>query len=37
MEQQSKTARNLGQTPTQNGGNAFDMLNNLTGYAQPVQ
>lgn len=35
MEQQSKTAKNLGQTPTAAGGNAYDQLNNLTGYATP--
>jgi hypothetical protein len=32
MEQQSKTAKNLGQTPTGAGNNAFDMLNQVSGY-----
>jgi len=32
MEQQSKTAKNLGQTPTGQGNNAFDMLNQVSGY-----
>jgi hypothetical protein len=32
MQQQSQTAKNLGQTPTAGGGNAYDQLNNLTGY-----
>ena len=31
-EQMSKTARNLGQTPTGAGNNAFDMLNQVSGY-----
>jgi len=35
MEQQSKTARNLGQTPTGKGNNAFDMLNQVSGYGAP--
>jgi len=33
MEQQSNTAKNLGATPTAGGGNAYDQLNNLTGYS----
>lgn len=32
MEQQSKTAKNLGQTPVQGGGNAYDQLNQVSGY-----
>lgn len=35
MEQQSKTAKNLGQTPTGGSGNAFDMLNQVSGYGSP--
>lgn len=33
MQQQSQTAKNLGATPTAGGGNAYDQLNNLTGYS----
>lgn len=32
MEQQSKTAKNLGQTPVNGGGSAYDQMQNLTGY-----
>ncbi len=37
MEQQSKTAKNLGQTPTQGGNsNGFaDMMNQFSGYGSP--
>jgi len=34
QEQMSKTARNLGQTPVHGGSNAYDQLNQVSGYTQ---